>query len=568
MNSAQGLLAVAAAALMLAPPLRAQQNLNLSGIRLWLERADSIRGPEGYGEDNYYTSYQIGPKSFRNFTSNACWRSGDGPNCTQALDGIAAWDATAPPRTASRGDGSPLPTGSYHWDVLHATSPTQSWARCGQWLNSVLVYDGKLYGFSHGENPKQGDTTCGNYRTHHKTMTLWTSPLGADAGLAGRWSHPTRIIDATDGDGGGGESGEGDCNAITDGTYAYLFCRHPAKTDWDPGRMKTTAIARAPLASLTKFTKYNDGWGHDPGVNGRDSDLSGKVWGTGSASGQLGTGASVWKDQGWVMLLGISDGSFKGLKASFTSLSNLRTNSLGFTTLPDPLFVQETNLKGGYPYGGNPPHYLYIYPSVVGLVDGTRTWGVRKKDQFLLVYAFLPPHNTMSHRILAMRSVTVSKSSLPQDPQVLVALTTRYDASYQQYYSSTQPVAYGIDPLFSYAPGTFAKVTADTIGYLPQLPETSPISQEQRLIRVVECRSNVPWPRSHPDHLVTTGTCDKNYNEETVAGYSYPRRPARGKSVQIYRCRSTANQTHWVSASNTCDGAGTAEKSLGWIVTR
>lgn len=568
--SCAGIIATTVLASLLAvPATKAQQTLDTSGIRLWLERADAMRGPEGYGEDNYYTSYRISSGDFRNFTTNACWRSADNPNCTQALDGDAAWDARAAPTTAARGDGSPLPTGSYHPDVLDSSTQTQKWARCGQWLNSVLVYGGKLYGFSHGENPKQGDTTCGHYQTHHKTMTLWASPIGSRAGLAGQWSKPTLILDSTDGDGGDSESGEGDCNAITDNSYAYLFCRHPAKTTADPRRAKTTAVARAPLTKLTSFIKYNNGWGSEPGVNGADSDLVGKVWGTTSTtSSQLGTGASVWKDQGWVMLLGVSDAGFRGLKASFTNLSDLQTNGIGFTTLPDPLFVQEMNSNGGYPYGGNPPHYLYIYPSVVNLVDGTRTWDLTKKNQFLLAYAFVPPHNNLSHRILAMRSVTVSKSSMAQDPQVLVALTTRYDSAYKQYYSSTQPVAYGSDTSFSYRPGTFSQITADTVGYLPQLPQSDPISQGQTLTKIVECRSSVPWPSGHPDHLITTLRCDSNYNEETVAGYSYPHKPATGNSVQVYRCSSSTNKTHWVSISSTCDGGGTAEKSLGWILTK
>jgi hypothetical protein len=51
---------------LLAPVAIAQQNLNISGVRLWLERADAIRGPEGFGEDNYYASYMISSGSFRN----------------------------------------------------------------------------------------------------------------------------------------------------------------------------------------------------------------------------------------------------------------------------------------------------------------------------------------------------------------------------------------------------------------------------------------------------------------------------------------------------------------------
>jgi hypothetical protein len=559
--------AFAAASLMLVPPTFAQQNLNLSGIRLWLERADAIRGPEGYGEDNYYTSYEISSGNFRNFTSNACWNvSGinDGPNCTQALNGTAAWDATAPP-TTSAPPQSTRPTGPpYYPDVLRSVGTVTGWASCGQWLNSVIVRGSTLYGFVHGEAPKPGTTGCGTSSTHHKTMTLWTSPTGSSAGLQSSWTNPVKIIDSTNGDSGSGESGEGDCNAVQDPTYAYLFCRNPTSD--------TTTLARAPLTNLTSFIKYDSGWGSQPGVNGADSNLVGTIVGSGPDAGKtssaLGTGASVWADNSMMMLLGVSDAKFVGLKASFTGLSNVQSNSIGFSILDDPLFVQETNSSGGYPYGSNPPHYLYIYPSVVSLVDGTRTWNLTQKDQFLLAYAFVPPHNDLSHRILAMRSVTVSKSSTAQDPQVLVALTTRYDSTYNQYYSSTQPVAYGTDASFSYPAGTFSDITVDPVGYFPQLPADNHTSQGQTLTKIVECRSSAPWPSGHPDHLITTTSCDSKYNEETVAGYSYPAKPTTGNSVEIYRCSLTANGTHWVSTSSTCGGIGTNEKSLGWILTK
>jgi hypothetical protein len=485
------------------------------------------------------------------------------------LNGTAAWDATAAPTTAAPPQTT-APTGPpYYPDVLRAVGTVTGWASCGQWLNSVINYGGTLYGFVHGEAPQPGTSGCGTSATHHKTMTLWASPTGTSAGLQSSWANPKLIIDSLNGDPGqpnyhDGESGEGDCNAVQASTYAYLFCRNPTSD--------TTELARAPLTSLTSFIKYDNGWGSEPGVNGVDTNLVGTISGTSTTSSSLGQGASVWADNSMVMLLGVTDAHFVGLKASFTALSNLQTDSIGLTTLPDPLFVQETNSSGGYPYGSNPPHYLYIYPSVVSLVDGTRTWNLTQKDQFLLAYAFVPPHNDLSHRILATRSVTVSKSSGAQDPQVLVELATRYDSTYKQYYSSTQPVAYGSDTSFSYPAGTFSQITADPVGYLPQLPAGNPVSQGQTLTKIVECRNgtstSAPWPSGHPDHLITSVSCDANYNEETVAGYSYPSKPPSGNSVEIYRCSSSTNQTHWVSTSSTCDGAGTAEKSLGWILTK
>ena len=84
----------------------------------------------------------------------------------------------------------------------------------------------------------------------------------------------------------------------------------------------------------------------------------------------------------------------------------------------------------------------------------------------------------------------------------------------------------------------------------------------------MECRSNAPWPSGHPDRLITSNSCDNQYDEDTVAGYSYPSKPATGNPVEIYRCSGTANGTHWVSTNSTCESLGTNEKSLGWMLTK
>jgi hypothetical protein len=444
-----------------------------------------------------------------------------------------------------------------------------SWAMCGQWLNSTISTGGVLYGFSHGENPSTPDLpskTCSDSKTHHKTMTLFTS---RDSGLT--WTTPVRIIDSTDNvsPGTSGESGEGDCNVIPGTTYAYLFCRHP----YDTGQhgFDTTAIARAPLSNLTSFVKYDSGWGSQPGVNGDDSDIPGYLNnGTDSVSSVLGTSATYWADKGWVMLLGVSDSNFNGVKLSFTALSNLGTNNIQFTTVPYPLMGDE-----GYFFASNPTRNAYLYPAALNLLDGTRSFNLTQKGQFELAYGFVPHYNTLEQRILAMRSVTVTTSSTAQDPQVLVALTTRLDTNFNQRYSSTQPVEYGIEP---YSPVSFSTVEVDTVGYLPQFFTTSPLfpatptSQGQTLTKIVECTSTANWPGGHPDHLMTTSGCDANYYEDTVAGYSYPSKPATGNSVEIYRCTQTANGTHWVSTSSSCQvngvSIGKSEKSLGWILTK
>jgi hypothetical protein len=444
-------------------------------------------------------------------------------------------------------------------------------AICGQWLNSTISSGGVLYGFSHGENPAQWDLAakiCGNSSTHHKTMSLFTS---ADKGLTWNHTSPVLIIDSTDNSNNPnhkGESGEGDCNIIPGTTYAYLFCRHP----YDTGEhgFDTTAVARAPLSNLTSFVKYDSGWGSQPGVNGDDSDIPGYLNnGTDAVSYVLGTSATYWADKGWVMLLGVSDSNFNGIKLSFTALSNLSTNSIQFTTFPYPLFGDD-----GYYFASDPPHNGYLYPAALNLLDGTRSFNLTQKGQFELVYGFVPRYNTLEQRILAMRSVTVSTSSTAQDPQVLVAVTTRLDTNFKQRYSSTQPVAYGLDPDHSEPVGSFSQIEVDTVGYLAQFVTANPVSQGQSLTKLVECTSTVPWPDGHPDHMITSNQCDNTtqWVEDTTAGYSYPSKPATGNSVQVYRCTSTANGTHWVSSSSTCEvngvSLGKSEKSLGWILTK
>jgi hypothetical protein len=551
------LLAVVSAAIFCGMCVQAQTTLTTTGVRFWLERADSLRGPDPYGQDSYYNSLKLGTGSYRNFTANECINSSrTGPanfNCTHGIAGTAAWDVQAPITS----------TTSFHINVLNTNGgTTPSWAHCGQWLNSNYTYNGALYGFSHGENPKPGSTdTCGtNYSTHHKTMTLWRS---SDGGLS--WNTPVEIIDSQDA--GSGETGEGDCTQTADTVYAYLFCRHPEDN--------TTRVARAPLSTLSNttgmFTKYDGGWGSQPGVNGADTALSGTIYGTSTTSTHLGSSVSYWQDKNWMMLLNVEDTSFAGLKASFTAQTNLQSSPIGFTTLPYPLFVQE--MPGGkYPYGNNPDKNLYIYPSVVSLVDGTRTWNLTQKGQFLLTYTFVPPPNILKDRILAARSVTVTTSGSALDPQVLVEISTRYDATFNQRYSSTQPVAYGTLS-GSYALGSFSQVLVDPVAYLSQAApnDPAPTSQGQALTKIVECRSDslTNWPSpTHPDRMLTTNSCDTHYHEDTIAGYTYPSKPAVGTSVELFRCKSSANGTHYVANNSGCDGAGTSEKSIGWALTK
>jgi hypothetical protein len=552
---------VLALVLMTSTTLFSQSNLDTSHISFWLEYPAVIRGPEAIGEDNYLNEFEYSSGHFRGFTANSCisypW------NCTHAIDGTAAWDMSAP-----------YPSSSFHPDVLNPNiNGAPSWAPCGLWLNGTISYSGTLYGFVHGENKAAGDTDCSDYAKHHKSMTQATSTTDSNAGLS--WNNYVEVISSTKTT--TGESGEGDCNPITDSTYAYMFCRRP----WDIA----TAVARNPLSSLSSpnWQKYclNDptncsgstGWSgtFQNGLTGNDTPIYNQF----TSDNKLGTSTSYWSDQGWIMLLNTEDANFGGMKASFTQISNLQTNSIAFTTLPcaqcgsgvgAPLMTED-----GYSWKSYPTHNLYAYPSALSLANGGRTWTLvsgngYRSGQFLLAYTLVPPSNTLNQRFLVTRSVTVFAGTTTPDPQVGVDIARWLDSTNDQRYSGTQP------PVWTPWPATtFDK---DLGAYLVTVPK----SQGQTLTKIVEC-ANPTWPANHSDILMTNGSCDTNYTELTIAGYVYPTKPSAINTAEIFRCLINPNSndpgkgTHYVSTDQSCTEGGTIpngqlEWALGYALAK
>jgi hypothetical protein len=551
----------------LAVTLSAQNNLDTTHISFRVEYASVIRGPEAYGEDNHFSEIEYQSGKFRGFIANEC--ISDPWNCTHAVDGTSPTDMSAP-----------YPSSDFHADVLNPNvSGSPTWAPCGLWLNGTLSYGGTLYGFIHGEDKASGDTDCSDYAKHHKSMTQATTPTGANAGLS--WSGYTEVISSTKVT--SGESGEGDCTPITDSTYAYLFCRRP----WDIA----AAVARTPLSTLSSpnWQKYciNDstncpgstGWSgtFQNGLTGNDTPLYNQFLKSGQPSDdKLGGSTSYWSDQGWLMLLNTEDAAFGGLKASFTALSNLQTNSIAFTTLSCPQCGTNAGAplmpEDGYYWQDNPTHNLYAYPVAMGASNGGRTWTLVgasnnvRTGQFLLTYTLVPPSNTMTQRYLIMRNVTVSVVATTPDPQVGIDIARWLDSTDDQRYTTTQA------PVWTPWPATtFEK---DLGAYLA----TVSVSQGQQLTKILEC-VNPTWPTNHPDILLTNGSCDTGYSETTIAGYVFPSPTTNPTTVEIFRCHIKPNSpdpgqgTHYVSTDPNCTENGTIpngelEWSLGYALTK
>jgi hypothetical protein len=111
-------------------------------------------------------------------------------------------------------------------------------------------------------------------------------------------------------------------------------------------------------------------------------------------------------------------------------------------------------------------------------------------------------------------------------------------------------------------PGSFHTFNYQTdLGYLmtkaPSAPSTA----------LVDCVAN--WP-GHPDHLVTSGSCDANYTQLRTLGWVYSANsPQPSNTKPIYRCYDSSHKSHFASNQQTCEGAGAVELSgnpLGYIL--
>jgi hypothetical protein len=343
------------------------------------------------------------------------------------------------------------------------------------------------------------------------------------------WNVIQQII-ANPGAHGGSETGEGDCTPVPFGSYLYLYCRRVQDIQ--------TSVARAPITSgfdQTQWTKYNNGW-NSP-WNGNDSPL-----------GLYGSGASIFSNYGNIMLLNAEKNGdwtggpkIHGLRMSFSTNSDATT----FQSVPEPVLYEDD-----YQFQSNPAWDLIAYPAALNGTNGSSQW----TGFFMLTYAYVPPTGSLSQRSLVMRNVSVSVESTSQSPHVGVVISRWNSSSVGQRISSTE-----IPPLNLYQAGyTYEQGS----GYLLTVAP----SQANR--QIVECVNTVGWPSTtNPDHLLaTTGPnsgCDTNYSKLRTAGWAY--QTSQPNTVPLYRCYQS-NRTHFASNSSTCEGLGTQEFLLGYVL--
>jgi hypothetical protein len=339
----------------------------------------------------------------------------------------------------------------------------------------------------------------------HKAMAVATS---IDEGL--NWTILGAAITGADKAAPAKQTGEGDCTLADGGdTFLYIYCLRAS--DW-----KITA-ARAPRANPApgQWMKWDGiGW-RIPALDRAGAPLPGFP----------GHSAAYFAPRNTMLLLAVD----KSLKLS------LSADKVNFTQVPAPLVIYETD-----EWRRPAPDALYAYPSLVG-ENGTNTIGERG----FLTYAYVPPKEDFTQRYLIMHEITLTPHANAQTPHVRTALS-RHKAADGRLWTT-------VAPAIEKGPRTFTheKTLGDLMTAAPKEPSD----------KIEECvRESV----GTIDYRLAAGTCDSGFRRQRTAGFIY--REAQAGTSALYACTAPGGRFRFASTEENCEGLGTNEKRLGYVL--
>lgn len=504
---------VAMAALFLTVPFMAAQNTNVSTLKVRVGRPLIAAGPEPAPQqdtqpgdfDSPLNELQISG-GFRAFTAKP---NGQNSNTSYYRDGSTPYSLNGA-RTA-----------------ITTLGRNSTYGTCGLWLNDTASAGSTLFGFVHAET----DCDYSNNGQTYKSTALYTS---TDAGLT--WTAQGQIITSSDPPTTGKEMGQGDCTHVADSSYYYLYCLNANYSD------RQTLVARAPLNNPYpgNWEKWNDGGWSGPGLAGPFSAITSELPGSNTPINDIGTAASIFTTDRDTLLIGAENyQAVGGLLMSFSS------DKVTFMSVPEPLLHLDA-----YAYSRPSQYELIAYPSAISTTDGSHNIS----SHFLLAYTYSEP--TVSAypvdstiRYLVIRDVYLTPDGAPSgSPQVGVALSRWYGYTGQPGLS-TAPIYWVTTAA---VPGSFNTFNYQKdLGYLMTKAPSAPSAV------LVDCVSN--WP-GHPDHLVTSSSCDTNYTQLRTLGWVYsPNSPQPPNTEPIYRCYDSTHESHFASNQADCEGLGSVE---------
>ncbi len=340
----------------------------------------------------------------------------------------------------------------------------------------------------------------------HKSMSVG---LSTDMGLS--WTVLGPIISGTDTPQKGKGSGEGDCTGV-DGNDGYLYAYCLRVADW------ATIAARAPLSDPSRFTKWGGASWNVPGLGGTGAPLAGAP----------GSSAAYWKTAKAFVLLS-TRGSI-GL--------SLSTDGVRFAPLAEPFLNYDSD---SWKRPG--PTDLYGYPSLIG-----ETGFNQLSDHFFLTYMYLPPSADFDQRYIVLHDVSIAMTRRPVSPQVGVALS-RWRKPDGAFWTTTGPTIEDRNRL-AY---TFDR----TLGYLMTTQPATPS------LRLAECAGSAA-----SDYVLSEdGFCAREgFRRLRTAGFLY--RERQPDTVPLYRCVASRGIFHFGSRDPDCEGLGTSERLLGYMLEK
>lgn len=460
---------------------------DISNLQIRVGHPSITLGPAANMIDNPYVVVQLPNGSFRSFTANAT---------TYRID-------------------SNNPTGSGGTAPVSVIGPiANGYADCGLWINDIFKdNDYHYFGLAHAE------TQCTN-GTHKSMAVLESIDQGA------HWVLQGQIITGMDNPTPGKNTGEGDCTAISDSDYHYLYCLR--NSDYK------MIVARTPntCALPNKWMKYYNGTWNSPGLSGAATALDGPP----------GT-VSKWTDTNYVMSLAPSYQS-SGITLYFSA------DRLHFVQLIDPLLINENASWNRTSQSTE----LLVYLSALNY-NGGREWS---NGKFLLSYTYLEPGAGFDKRYLVFRDATISIGSVTNKggeiPQVGVELS--------RWLNPTNSPAPEIWTTTAAVPGNYTKFQyKGSLGYVMTKPLTG--TGAQPTVGLEEC---ISYWTGNADHFITwQGTCvGAGYKRLRAIGWIYQN--SQPNTAPLYRCWSpTKYRSHFMSLQADCEGEKT-EFTMGYIL--
>jgi hypothetical protein len=157
----------------------------------------------------------------------------------------------------------------------------------------------------------------------------------------------------------------------------------------------------------------------------------------------------------------------------------------------------------------------------------------------------VPPNEDFTQRYLVVHEISLTAHTTPQTPQVRASLS-RYKSAAGRLWSTIAPAIEKRPNIF-----THEKVLGDVMTAPPAAPSE----------KLEECVRDTSGAL---DYRITNGTCETPFKRQRTAGYIY--RDAQPEVVALYSCVARQGLFHFTSTEETCEGLGTNEKRLGFVL--